>query len=267
MDIEAIKRRVERIQTSNLSLVYPYQLIEDAESLLERVTALEAERDAAQHRANILAGCLTSVLQVVDGDPDDDCEYCGEIVSEGHDGRCIVPVARQALTAAPVREVELRAEEQAHNDALDEIERLTEDAKRLREAIDYAYPAVASRVIQLENSGETEAAKSWLRVARRLYDALSPAAAQACPHEAEAKRLREALIEIRQLANRAFVRGPQTRGAVVEIIGIARDALSPAAAQGQAKADTKDALRERFDKAVEFMAQGQAADAGGEGER
>ena len=52
-----------------------------------------------------MAGCLKLVLQLADGgiekpDPDYECGYCGNLVSDGHTDHCIVPAARAALATA-----------------------------------------------------------------------------------------------------------------------------------------------------------------------
>ena len=69
------------------------------------VNDLQVKLTEAQEHEHELAGCLKLVLQLADGgiekpDPDYECGYCGNLVSDGHTDHCIVPAARAALATA-----------------------------------------------------------------------------------------------------------------------------------------------------------------------
>ena len=70
----------------------------------------------------------------------------------------------QAVAAA------VRAEQAtALGAATAEVERQADRIRDLESAIDWTYPTIAGRVIQLQQAGEVQAAAHWNDVARRLY--------------------------------------------------------------------------------------------------
>lgn len=110
---EALRQRLEKVEVENFKLrneiAEAAREIDVAGSVAHRIRMLRASfAERATERNECLADLLGSmklVMQVIDGgaeeaDPDYECNYCGDLVSEGHTDHCIVPVARAEMLRA-----------------------------------------------------------------------------------------------------------------------------------------------------------------------